>query len=89
MKLFSVVSTAVMFTTTADTPVLGTPPRPVTCRVMVPDGPMGAATPVPVPSRVSSRRAGDSGHQVTRGGRGRDVEPAGQVDHQVDGADER
>ena len=50
----------VMLSTTAPTPVSGTPPRPVTSSVIVcagPSRPSGA----PLPSRVSSTREGVSG----------------------------
>src|SRR5664280_1400224 len=51
-------SAAVTFTTTADTPLTGTPPWPVTCRDTVPNDGTGPVTPRLV--RVSMIRAGDS-----------------------------
>src|SRR5438128_12626601 len=48
--------------TTPATPKGCTPPRPVTWRWITPAGPSGRTTPpVPVPFRVSSRRAGTTG----------------------------
>src|SRR6476620_53738 len=47
----------VRFTTTADTPWLGTPPTPVTCTATDADGPTRARG-APVPLRVSSTRNG-------------------------------
>ncbi len=47
----------VTLTTTADTPVAGTPPMPVTPAAMVAPGPTGDTNP-PVPLRVSRIRAG-------------------------------
>src|ERR1035437_7818548 len=49
----------VRFTTTADTPAAGTPPRPETCSTSPPPCPTGAAE-APMPVRVSSTRAGDT-----------------------------
>ena len=47
----------VTFSTTAETPVAGTPPRPATCRCTVPLA--GTATAAaPTPMRVSNNRAG-------------------------------
>src|SRR5664279_1198592 len=57
----------VTFTTTADTPAAGTPPRPVTCRCSVPCA-ATAAFGAPTPVRVSNNRAGVS-----------DVTPPGMV----------
>src|SRR6202022_2768173 len=48
---------AVRLRTTAPTPLVGTPPRPVTCR-LIELPPATAAFGAPVPSRVSRRRAG-------------------------------
>ncbi|MFK4299850.1 hypothetical protein ABH924_005037 [Arthrobacter sp. GAS37] len=47
----------VMFIATAETPVAGMPPWPVTLTLMVWLGPTGPDTP-PVPLRVSSCRTG-------------------------------
>src|SRR5258708_12328040 len=52
--------TAVTFSTTAVTPVDGTPSFPVTCRLTVLFGPTGPVTP-PVPYRVSISRTGPAG----------------------------
>src|ERR1019366_3348319 len=49
----------VRFTTTADTPVAGTPPRPATCSTSSAPCPTGAAA-APRPDLVSGTRAGDS-----------------------------
>ena len=48
---------AATFMTTAKTPEVGTPPRPVTCRCTVAPG-ATAAFAAPVPFRVSNTRAG-------------------------------
>src|SRR5262249_22717738 len=56
-KLDALVLVTVTFRTTAETPLIGTPARPVTCSVKVPPGPIGEDVP-PVPSRVSSMRVG-------------------------------
>jgi hypothetical protein len=50
----------VAFRTTARTPVAGTPPRPVTCTLIVPSAGTGPLTP-PVLSRVSRMRDGVTG----------------------------
>lgn len=64
--LVAVGPTAVTLSTTADTPVAGTPPRPVTCR-SIDEPPLTLpAAPVPVPSRVSRRRAGVTGWKPVR-----------------------
>src|SRR5713226_8705265 len=47
--------------TTALTPVAGTPPLPVTGKVNVCPGPSGPGVTGPVPSRVSRIRAGGTG----------------------------
>src|SRR5450631_1053080 len=49
----------VRFTTTADTPVDGTPPRPATCSTRSAPDPTGAPALL-LPVRVSSTRAGDT-----------------------------
>src|SRR5947208_1300440 len=56
----AVAPVAVTFTTTADTPLAGTPPRPVTCTATAAcalTGALGAPTPL----RVSSNRDGATG----------------------------
>src|SRR5215472_6161058 len=65
-KLSAVVSVAVTFRTTAETPEAGTPPRPVTCRVSVCAGPT-AAMGAPLPMRVSSRREGERALNIPNG----------------------
>src|SRR6266567_65556 len=50
----------VTFKTTADTPLPGTPPRPVTCTATAVSGLTGAFL-APSPVRVSSNRAGATG----------------------------
>ena len=52
--------TPVTLRTTAETPEAGTPPRPSTATSIAWPGPTGADV-TPVPSRVSSTRAGGSG----------------------------
>src|SRR6202521_799759 len=59
-KLDAVASAAVTLSTTAETPVSGTPPRPLTCSVIAWPAPTGAVYP-PLPFRVSRIRAGTSG----------------------------
>src|SRR5438445_121849 len=58
-QLGAVVSVAVTLSTTAPAPLSGTSPRPPTWRLITPPGPTVRAAPVP--SRVSSSRAGVSG----------------------------
>src|SRR2546425_845426 len=53
----AVVSVTVTLSTTADTPLAGTPPTPVTVKSSEPPGPSGWLNP-PVPLRVSRIRAG-------------------------------
>src|SRR5436309_3074146 len=61
-KLDFVGWVAVTLTITADTPLDGTPPTPVTLSVMVAPSPTGwVEPPCPVPSRVSRWRNGVSG----------------------------
>src|SRR2546430_4170426 len=55
---------AVTLRTTADTPLSGTPPRPVTCRWITPPEPSGVVVGTPIPARVSSSRSGWSGTYV-------------------------
>src|SRR5450631_2392412 len=50
--------TRVVLITTAETPVAGTPPRPVTCRSAMPPGP---SEPAPERLRKSRIRAGSTG----------------------------
>ncbi len=52
------VAVTVVFNTTAATPEVGTPPRPVTCNPTVPHA--GTGPRYPVPSRESNTRAGDN-----------------------------
>src|SRR5947209_17964657 len=61
---------------TAETPVAGTPPRPVTCRFRVAPGPIAAAG-APVPSRVSRMRAGVTGWKPAGDGSPPPSGPAG------------
>src|SRR5215211_8373903 len=60
---FIVGLVTVTFITTALTPVVGRPPRPVSCRVS--ELPVGTgATGAPIPTRVSRTRAGVTGTKV-------------------------
>ena len=59
-KLPAVVFVTVTFSTTAPTPVAGSPPAPATGMLLVCCGPNGPLMP-PVPSRVSRMRAGVTG----------------------------
>ena len=52
------VSVNVRFTATAVTPEAGTPPRPVTCTTLVSRAASLPGPARPVPSRLSTRRAG-------------------------------
>src|SRR5215468_6139587 len=56
-KLFAVGAVTVRFNTTDETPVAGTPPRPVTCSRRTRPAPR-AALGAPLPVRVSRIRVG-------------------------------
>ena len=77
--------TAVTFTTTADTPLAGTPPWPVTCRDTVPSAGDRAGDAAGW-SRVSMIRAGASEATAPGSGRGAGDDVAGDVGEQLHGA---
>src|SRR5262245_8013955 len=76
-QLSAVDPVTVALSTTADTPLAGTPPRPATCSSIdwpLPTGPT-ADPGRPTPERVSRIRAGVSGVNSPRGSGVRSIRP--------------